>query len=88
MGSSKGLKQRANNSRENSIILVKYIYTCLQGGKYESAGNSRIGALDESVIDDMIEVAKKIAYDYEHGFSKTKDEKACGDCGFKLYCGD
>ncbi len=57
-------------------------------GKFESAGNSRIGALDGNAIEDMIKIAKKIAYDYEHGFGRTKDEKACGECGFRLYCGD
>lgn len=36
----------------------------------------------------IIEIAKKIANDYEHGFERTKDEKACGECGYRLYCGD
>lgn len=58
----------------------------LNGGKYESTGSSRIGALDESAIEDMIEIAKMIAYDYEHGFGETKDENICRDCGYKLYC--
>ncbi|GFO96302.1 ATP-dependent DNA helicase pcra, partial [groundwater metagenome] len=60
----------------------------LKDGKYESAGNSRVGALDETAIDNMIEIAKQIAYDYEHGFNKTKDESACRECGYKLYCGE
>jgi DNA helicase-2/ATP-dependent DNA helicase PcrA len=44
--------------------------------------------LDEDAIDDMIEIAEKIAHDYEHGFERTKDEKACGECGYRLYCGE
>ncbi len=60
----------------------------LNGGKYESAGSSRIGALDEHAIDDMIETAKKIAHDYEHGFVRKKDENPCNECVYRLYCGD
>ncbi|MBU4339318.1 MAG: ATP-dependent helicase [Euryarchaeota archaeon] len=57
-------------------------------GKYECAGSSRMEGLDEDAIDDMIEIAKSIAHDYEIGFERTKDEKACGECGYRLYCGD
>jgi DNA helicase-2/ATP-dependent DNA helicase PcrA len=57
-------------------------------GKYECAGSSRMEGLDEDAIDDMIEIAKNIAHDYEHGFEMTKDEKVCEDCGYRLYCGD
>jgi DNA helicase-2/ATP-dependent DNA helicase PcrA len=60
----------------------------LKDGKYESSGNARVGSLDGSAIDNMIEIAKQIAYDYEHGFSKTRNESACRDCGYKLYCGE
>ncbi|KPQ44003.1 MAG: ATP-dependent DNA helicase, partial [Candidatus Methanoperedens nitroreducens] len=58
----------------------------LKDGKYEAAGNSRMGALDGNAINNMIETAKLIAHDYENGFSKTTDESACRDCGYKLYC--
>jgi DNA helicase-2/ATP-dependent DNA helicase PcrA len=60
----------------------------LSGCKYECAGSSRMEGLDENAIDDMIEIANSIAHDYEHGFERTKDEKACGECGYRLYCGD
>ncbi|MDO8724607.1 MAG: ATP-dependent DNA helicase [Candidatus Methanoperedens sp.] len=60
----------------------------LKDGKYESTGNARIGALDENAINNMIETAKLIARDYEHGFKKTMDESACKGCGYKLYCGE
>jgi len=60
----------------------------LDGGKYECAGSSRMEGLDENAIDGMIEIAKSIAYDYEHGFERTKDEKACAECGYRLYCAD
>lgn len=60
----------------------------LTGGKYGCAGSSRMEGLDESAIDDMIEIAKSIAHDYEHGFERTKDEKACEGCGYRLYCGE
>ena len=56
--------------------------------KFECVGNSRIEELDENVIHDMIEIAKSIAHDYEHGFERTKDELVCGECGYRLYCGD
>ncbi|MFH1323115.1 MAG: ATP-dependent DNA helicase [Methanobacteriota archaeon] len=57
-------------------------------GKFESAGSSRMEGLDEKAVEDMIEIAKSIARDYEHGFERTKDEKVCGECGYRLYCGD
>lgn len=60
----------------------------LKDGKYESAGNSRAGPLDGATIDNMIEIAKQIAHDYEHGFDKTKNESACRECGYRLYCGE
>lgn len=56
----------------------------LKDGKYESGGNSKVGALDETAIEDMIEIAKRIVNDYEHGFNKTKNESACRGCGYKL----
>jgi DNA helicase-2/ATP-dependent DNA helicase PcrA len=57
-------------------------------GKFESAGSSRMEGLDENAVEDMIEIAKSIANDYECGFEKTKDEKVCGECGYGLYCED
>jgi len=57
-------------------------------GKFESAGSSRMGGLDGAAVEDMIETEKKIAHDYEHKFGRTKDEKVCGECGYRLYCGD
>jgi superfamily I DNA/RNA helicase len=60
----------------------------LKGGKFESTGSSRMEGLDEDAIEDMIEIAKKIAHDYECGFGRTKDEKVCEECGYRLYCGD
>lgn len=60
----------------------------LKDGKYESTGNSRAEPLDGAAIDNMIEIAKLIAHDYEHGFDKTKNESACKECGYKLYCGE
>jgi DNA helicase-2/ATP-dependent DNA helicase PcrA len=57
-------------------------------GKFESAGGSRMEGLDENAVEDMIEIAKMIARDYEHGFERTKDEKVCGECGYRLYCGE
>ncbi len=35
--------------------------------------------LDEKAVEDMIEIAKMIARDYEYGFERTKDEKVCGE---------
>ncbi|MDW7728296.1 MAG: PD-(D/E)XK nuclease family protein, partial [Candidatus Methanoperedens sp.] len=60
----------------------------LKDGKFESAGNSRLDGLYENAIEDMIEIAKSVAHDYEHGFERTKDEKACEGCGYRLYCGE
>ena len=57
-------------------------------GKFESAGGSRMEGLDEKAVEDMIEIARKIARDYECGFERTKDENVCGGCGYGLYCGD
>ena len=47
-------------------------------GKFESAGSSRVEGLNGKAVVGMIEIAK-IAHDYEHGFERTKDEKACGE---------
>ena len=44
--------------------------------------------LDGSAVEGMILIARRIVHDYEHGFERTKDEKACGECGYGLYCGD
>jgi DNA helicase-2/ATP-dependent DNA helicase PcrA len=57
-------------------------------GKFESAGSSRMEGLDEKAVEEMIEIAKSIAHDYEHGFDRTRDEKVCEECGYGLYCGD
>ncbi len=57
-------------------------------GKFESAGSSRMEGLDEKAVEGMIEIAKSIAHDYEYGFERTKDEKACEECGYRLYCGE
>jgi len=60
----------------------------LMDGKFESAGSSRMEGLDGKAVEGMIEIAKKISFDYEHGFERTKDEKACEGCGYGLYCGE
>ncbi|MFH0903772.1 MAG: ATP-dependent DNA helicase, partial [Methanobacteriota archaeon] len=60
----------------------------LKSGKFESVGSSRMEGLDGNAIDGMIEIAKSIAHDYECGFERTKDEKACGECGYRLFCGE
>jgi superfamily I DNA/RNA helicase len=57
-------------------------------GNFESAGGSRMEGLDETAVEDMIEIAHKIAHDYEYGFRRTNDEKVCGECGYGLYCGE
>jgi len=56
------------------------------GKEFECISSSRMDALDNNAINDMVEIAKKVAYDYEHGFKKTKNEKICEECGFNLYC--
>jgi DNA helicase-2/ATP-dependent DNA helicase PcrA len=60
----------------------------LNSGRYECIDSSRVQPLDESAMYSMIETAKQIAHDYEHGFSRTKNENACRSCGYNLYCGD
>jgi hypothetical protein len=37
----------------------------LKDGTFENEGISRMDGLDGNAIDDMIEIAKKIAFDYE-----------------------
>lgn len=59
----------------------------LKGGEYGS-GNSRMEGLDKNAVDSLIETAKRIAYDYEHGFRRTSDENTCRECGYRLYCGE
>lgn len=59
----------------------------LKDGEYVS-GNSRVDGLDKNAVDSLIETAKKIAHDYEHGFQRTTDENTCRECGYRLYCGE
>lgn len=35
--------------------------------------------LDEKAVGGMIEIARRIAQDYECGFGRTGDEKGCGE---------
>lgn len=44
--------------------------------------------LEDDAVEGMIDIARKIAQDYECGFGRTKDEKACGGCGYGMYCRD
>ncbi|MBN1133512.1 MAG: ATP-dependent helicase [Methanosarcinaceae archaeon] len=61
-------------------------YELQEDGIY--TGDGRIKPLDPGVIEEMAETARMIAYDYEHGFGKTEDERTCKDCGYRLYCAD
>ncbi|MBN2489133.1 MAG: ATP-dependent helicase [Methanosarcinaceae archaeon] len=61
-------------------------YELQDDGSY--TGDARVRPLDPAVIEGMVETARKIAYDYEHGFARTEDEGTCRDCGFRLYCGE
>jgi DNA helicase II / ATP-dependent DNA helicase PcrA len=54
-------------------------------GEFKAFG-SRMDPLDRGAINTMVETARKIAYDYEHGFKETDDPESCKECGFKLYC--
>ena len=54
-------------------------------GEYNVIG-SRAKGLDRGAIDTMVETARNIAYDYEHGFKETGDPESCKECGFRLYC--
>jgi len=61
------------------------VYELQDDGNYTG---SRVKALDPDVIEGMVETARKIAHDYEHGFEGVGDEGVCRDCGFRLYCGE
>ena len=54
------------------------------------AKRESVGALCGFVLSDvnaeLIETAKKVAYDYEHEFLPTEDESNCRFCGYKFYC--
>lgn len=56
-----------------------------ESGEYKS-NEGRVSPLDRRVIASMVETARNIAYDYEHGFEKTEDPENCKECGFRLYC--
>ena len=58
----------------------------LEGDGEFKAFGSRAKGLDKGAINSMIETARNIAYDYEHGFKEIQDPKNCRECGFKLYC--
>ena len=44
------------------------------------------GFLLSDVKAELIEAAKKVAYDYEHEFLPAEDETNCRFCGYKFYC--
>jgi DNA helicase II / ATP-dependent DNA helicase PcrA len=54
-------------------------------GEYNVIG-SRAKGLDKGAIGKMVETARNIAYDYEHGFKEIGDPESCKECGFRLYC--
>lgn len=56
-----------------------------EDGEYRS-NEGRVSPLDRGAIDSMVETARNIAHDYEHGFEKTEDPENCKECGFRLYC--
>jgi len=57
----------------------------LQDGEYRST-ESRVSPLDIGAVDTMVETARNISYDYEHGFKETDNPENCKECGFRLYC--
>jgi len=59
------------------------VYELQDNGDYVS---ERVKPLDVGVIEGMVETARQIAHDYEHGFDKIDDVGVCRDCGFRLYC--
>ena len=56
------------------------------GKTFDCISSSRMDGLDNNAITDMVNIAKNIAHDYEYGFEKTKNEQACEECEFNLYC--
>jgi DNA helicase-2/ATP-dependent DNA helicase PcrA len=54
------------------------------GAEYVSPG---VAPLDAGVLDEMVDTAESILYDYRHGFDRVDDEGECRDCGYRLYCG-
>ncbi len=61
------------------------IFELQEDGEYKSI-EGRVSPLDSGAIASMVETARKIAYDYEHGFEKTGNPESCKECGFRLYC--
>jgi len=59
------------------------VYELQNNGEY---AGERVKPLDVGVIEGMVETARQIAHDYEHGFDKIDDAGVCKDCGFRLYC--
>jgi DNA helicase II / ATP-dependent DNA helicase PcrA len=61
------------------------IFELQESGVYKiTEGNS--SSLDSGAINAMVEIAKKIAHDYEYGFNETDNPENCKECGFRLYC--
>ncbi len=56
-----------------------------EDGEYRGT-EGRVSPLDRGAIDSMLETARNIAHDYEHGFKGTEDPEICKECGFRLYC--
>lgn len=56
-----------------------------EDGEYRST-EGRVSPLDSGAISAMVQTARNIAHDYEHGFKETDDPELCMECGFRLYC--
>ena len=56
-----------------------------EDGEYRGT-EGRVSPLDRGAIDSIVETARNIAYDYEHGFERTEYPDNCKECGFRLYC--
>ncbi|AKB18581.1 ATP-dependent helicase [Methanosarcina sp. WWM596] len=61
------------------------VFELQEDGKYGST-EGRVSPLDSRAIDAMVQTARNIAHDFEHGFKETEDPEICKGCGFRLYC--
>ena len=61
------------------------VFELQEDGEYGST-EGRVSPLDSGAISAMVQTARNIAHDYEHGFKETEDPEICKECGFRLYC--
>jgi DNA helicase II / ATP-dependent DNA helicase PcrA len=58
----------------------------IEGKRVTPTAGARDGFDLDKVRNELVETAKKVAYDFEHEFRPVEDDGPCYRCGYKFYC--